>query len=129
MDGCFIFNNTLSVSETPFAWNALMERFRMNRALTIQETAHNVWETIRYGSYTDEALYFGTNAGAPTVYGPNGLRYYRGGYTYMVSIQDRTDLINSGLVDASYFTPCPGSFGYGPFGSGPYGGGTFGGEM
>lgn len=119
---CYLFNNTLSVSEAPFAWNALMERYRINRALTIQETAHNVWETVRYDSYTNELNYTGTGPGAPTVVQPNGLRYYRGGYTYQVSDQDRTDLINSGLVDASYFTFCSNGFGQGPFGSGPFGG-------
>ncbi len=101
------FDNTLSVSETPMAWNALMERFRISRALTIQETSHNVWETVRYESYTDELAYTGTNAGAPTVLQPNGLRHYRGGYTYVVSDQDRTDLINSGLVDSTYFRTYP----------------------
>lgn len=93
--------------EAPFAWNPLMERYRIARALSVVETSHDVFVTERYGSYTDEALYFGTTPGAPTVYGPNGLRYYRGGYQHIVSDQDKTDLINSGVVTAANFTPYP----------------------
>lgn len=98
----WLFTNP-TVSEAPFAWNALMERFRMDRAETIAETAPNVWEIFRYGSYTDELMYTGTGPGAPTVELPNGLRYYRGGYQHVVSDQDRTDLIASGLVTAANF--------------------------
>jgi hypothetical protein len=103
------FDNHLTVDETPFAWNALMERFRIPRALTIEETAHDVWTTVRYDSYTDELNYTGTGPGAPTVVQPNGLRHYRGGYTFVVSDQDKTDLIASGLVDSTYFTQVPGT--------------------
>lgn len=91
------------------AWNALMERFALQRCLTLEETSHNVWQTVRYESYTDELNYTGTSIGAPTVTPPNGLRHYRGGYIYVVSDQDRTDLIASGFVDASYFTAIPGT--------------------
>jgi len=95
---------TPTVSEAPFAWSPLMERYRMNRAETIAETSPDVWEIFRFGSYTDELAYTGTGPGAPTVLLPNGLRYYRGGYQHVVSDQDRTDLIASGLVDATNFT-------------------------
>lgn len=80
-----------------------MERYRMDRSETIAETSHDVWEIFRYGSYTDELMYTGTGPGAPTVELPNGLRYYRGGYQHIVSDQDRTDLIASGLVTADNF--------------------------
>jgi hypothetical protein len=122
---CFIFTNP-TVDQAPFAWNVLHERYRIPRAETIAETAHNVWEIFQFGSYTDELAYTGTGPGAPTVIQPNGLRYYRGGYEHMVTAQDMADLIASGLVTSSNFTPCPGSFGSGGFGSGPYGGGNFG---
>ena len=92
-----------TVSEAPFAWNPLMERYRMDRAETIEETSPLVFELIRYDSYTNELLYTGTGPGAPTVEQPNGLRYYRGGYEHIVSDQDRTDLINSGVVTAANF--------------------------
>jgi hypothetical protein len=99
----WLFTNP-TVDEAPFAWNALMERYRMDRAETITETSPDVWEIFRYGSYTDQLAYTGTGPGAPTVLFPNGLRYYRGGYEHIVSDQDRTDLINSGLVTAANFT-------------------------
>lgn len=96
--------DTPTVREAPFAWNPLMERFSMDRGVTIEETAPNQWITLRYDSYTNELNYTGTGPGAPTVVYPNGLRHYRGGYTHVVSDQDRTDLIASGLVTASNFT-------------------------
>lgn len=103
------FNQTIQVKETPMAWNALHERYSLQRCLTLEETAHNVWQTVRYESYTDEQAYFGSSVGAPTVVPPNGLRHYRGGYTFVVSDQDRTDLIASGFVDATFFVAIPGT--------------------
>lgn len=104
---------TPTVAEAPFAWNPLMERFRMDRALSVIETAPGVFTTNRYYAYTDEIgasnLPVNPNAGNTGFYPApaTGLRYYRGGYQHTVSDQDRTDLINSGVVDASNFTPAP----------------------
>lgn len=104
---------TPTVSEAPFAWNPLMERYRMDRALSVQEVSPGVFQTTRYSAYTDEIgatnLPVNPNAGdtdfwpAPSA----GLRYYRGGYQHLVSDQDRTDLIASGVVTSSNFTPAP----------------------
>lgn len=104
---------TPTVAEAPFAWSALMERFRMDRAISVQETAPGVFQTTRYSAYTDEIgasnLPPNPNANDTGFYpAPSaGLRFYRGGYQHLVSDQDRTDLINSGVVDASNFTPAP----------------------
>ena len=82
----------------------------MNRGLSVVETSTNVFATNRYYAYTDE---IGAENLPPnpneqdTAFWPApaaGLRYYRGGYRHVVSDQDRTDLINSGVVDASNFT-------------------------
>ena len=104
---------TPTVAEAPFAWSPLMERFRMDRALSVQETSPGVFATTRYDAYTNEIgatnLPVNPNAG-DTDFWPAasaGLRYYRGGYQHTVSDQDRTDLINSGVVDSSNFTPAP----------------------
>lgn len=119
---------TPTVSEAPFAWNPLMERYRMNRALSVQEVSPGVFATTRYSAYTDEigALNFPTNPNAgDTTFWPApsaGLRFYRGGYEWRVSSQDRADLIASGVVDASNFVPLPGQgFGQGGFGQGGFG--------
>lgn len=104
---------TPTVAEAPFAWSPLMERFRMDRAISVQETAPGVFQTTRYSAYTDEIgasnLPPNPNANDTDFYpAPSaGLRFYRGGYQHLVSDQDRTDLINSGVVDASNFTPAP----------------------
>lgn len=84
----------------------------MDRALTIEETSHNVWVSLRYDSYTNELNYTGTGPGAPTVVQPNGLRHYRGGYQWTVSDTDRSDLIaNAGSlgITAANFTAIPGT--------------------
>jgi hypothetical protein len=125
MSGCWLLTNP-TVSEAPFAWNPLMERYRIDRAETIVETSHNVFQLERYISYTVELQYTGTGPGAPTVEQPNGLRFYRGGYQHMVSDQDKADLIASGLVTSANFVPCPDAYGGGTYGGGVYGGGFFG---
>jgi len=119
---------TPTVAEAPFAWNPLMERFRMNRGISIQEVSPGVFQETRYGAYTDEIgainLPPNPNAGDTSFYpAPSaGLRYYRGGYQHTVSDQDRTDLIASGLVDSTNFTLLPNQgFGQGGFGEGGFG--------
>lgn len=119
---------TPTVREAPFAWNPLMERFSMNRGISVQEVSPGVFQTTRYSAYTDEIgainLPVNPNEGNTTFYpAPSaGLRYYRGGYRHLVSDQDRTDLINSGVVDSSNFTLVPlQGFGEGGFGEGGFG--------
>jgi hypothetical protein len=97
---------TPTVSEAPFAWSPLMERYRMNRAESVLEVSPNVFEIGRYESYTDVLNYTGTGPGAPTVIQPNGLRYYQGGYNYIVSSTDMAQLIagSSGAITSANFT-------------------------
>jgi len=122
------FFTTPTVAEAPFAWSPLMERFRMDRALSVQETSPGVFATTRYDAYTNEIgatnLPVNPNAG-DTDFWPAasaGLRYYRGGYAWQVSDQDKADLIASGVVNSSNFVIAPDQgFGQGGFGQGGFG--------
>lgn len=131
MATCFIFT-TPTVEEAPFAWNALMERFRMRRGISIIEVSPGQYEQVRYDAYTNEigAVNLPVNPNEQdTDFWPApqaGLHYFRGGYEHMVTAEVMNDIITSGAADASNFTPCPGTFGFGGFGDGPFGGGDFG---
>lgn len=119
---------TPTVAEAPFAWNPLMERFRINRALSVQEVSPGVYVTTRYGAYTDEigALNYPVNPNEQdTAFWPAqsaGLHYFRGGYEWLVSDQVKADLIASGVADNSNFVIAPNQgFGQGGFGEGGFG--------
>jgi len=89
--------NPNTVEEAPLAWEVPLDRFRMKRGISIGEIAPNVFQAARFWSYTDENAI--RNA---------GLRFYKGGYIWIVSDQDRTDLINGNVgVTAANFTPYP----------------------
>ncbi|MBW8827804.1 MAG: hypothetical protein JF603_15870 [Acidobacteria bacterium] len=127
---CWIFT-TPTVSEAPFAWNALMERFRIDRGVSVVEVSPHVYEQVRFDAYTNElgAVNLGPNPNAddPDFYPAprTGLHYFRGGYEWRVDDQVRSDIIASGAADASNFVLCPDqSFGYGEggYGDGEYGG-------
>lgn len=119
---------TPTVEENPFAWNPLMERYRMNRGVSIQEISPGVFEEVRYYAYTDEigAVNLPPNPNelnetfwpAPS----DGLRFYRGGYDHVVDDATKADLIASGVADNSNFSTPPGTYGFGGFGDGPFGG-------
>lgn len=103
---------TPTVAEAPFAWNPLMERFRMDRAISIVETSPGVYEQVRYDAYTNElgATNLPQNPNQDTDFWPAvraGLHYFRGGYEWIVDDQVRADIIASGVADASNFTPAP----------------------
>lgn len=85
---------TNSVPEAPFAWNPLMERYRLNRAVSTVEVTPGVYEETRYDSYTDERNTLEA-----------GLNYFRGGYEHTVDDTVRTNLINSGVATAANFVP------------------------
>ena len=104
---------TPTVAEAPFAWNPLMERFRMDRAVSVVETAPGVYEQTRYDAYTNEigAVNLPVNPNAnDTGFYPapaTGLHYFRGGYVHVVDDTVKANIIASGAADASNFTPAP----------------------
>lgn len=98
------------VREAPFAWNPLMERFSINRAISIVEISPGVYEQVRYDSYTNELG--ATNLPkVPTDPYPEpatGLHYFRGGYEWIVDDTTKANIIASNVgVDNSNFTPAP----------------------
>ncbi len=104
---------TNTVAEAPFAWSPLMERFRMDRALSVQEVSPGVYEETRYSAYTDEigAVNLPPNPNEQdTTFWPApsaGLHYFRGGYQHIVNDAVKADLIASGVATTSNFTPAP----------------------
>lgn len=104
---------TPTVAEAPFAWSALMERFRMDRGVSVVETSPGVYAQVRFDAYTNEigAVNLPPNPNElDTAFYPApraGLHYFRGGYEHIVDDQVRADIIASGAADASNFTPIP----------------------
>ncbi len=126
MAGCWIFT-TPTVEEAPFAWNALMERFRMRRGVSVVEVSPGVYEQVRYDAYTNEigAVNLPPNPNEnDTAFYPapsQGLHYFRGGYEHMVDDAVKAAIISSGVATEANFTPCADSFGGGGFGEGGFG--------
>jgi|ERR1044072_7033696 hypothetical protein len=119
---------TPTVAEAPFAWNPLMERFRMNRGISIVEVAPCEYEQVRYDAYTNEigAVNLPPNPNAnDTDFYPaprTGLHYFRGGYEHLVSTEVKNCIIASGVADESNFQLVAGEgFGEGGFGEGGFG--------
>lgn len=118
--------NTPTIREAPFAWNPLMERFSMDRGVSIQEVSPGVYEEIRYYAYTDElgAVNLPPNPNQNTNFWPapsTGLHFFRGGYDHLVDDQIKADLIASGVATESDFSIPPNAFGGGGFGEGGFG--------
>ena len=119
---------TPTVAEAPFAWNPLMERFRIDRAVSVVEVSPHVYEQVRYDAYTNEigAVNYPVNPNKDdTAFWPaarEGLHYFRGGYEWQVDDTVRADIIASGAADASNFQPLTAGFGDGGFGEGGFGG-------
>lgn len=101
---------TPTVAEAPFAWNPLMERFRMDRAISIVEVSAGEYEQVRYDSYTNEigAVNLPPNPNEQdTAFYPAvraGLHYFRGGYEHIVDDAVKADIIASGVATESNFT-------------------------
>lgn len=100
------------IREAPFAWNSLMERFSMDRGISIQEVSPGVYEQVRYDAYTQEigAENLPRNPnGTDTAFWPapsEGLNYFRGGYEWIVDDATKADLIASNIgIDNTNFTP------------------------
>lgn len=102
------------VAEAPFAWNPLMERYRMNRGVSIVETSPGVYEQTRYDAYTNE---IGAENLPPNPNEQNtsfwpapraGLNYFRGGYQHIVDDAVKAALIAANVgVTESNFTAAP----------------------
>jgi hypothetical protein len=88
-----------------------MERFRIDRGVSTFEVTPGVYEEVRYDAYTNEigAVNLPSNPNEnDTDFYPApraGLHYFRGGYEHVVDDAVKADLINSGVADASNFTP------------------------
>lgn len=104
---------TNTVREAPFAWNPLMERFSLDRGVSVQEVSPGVYEEIRYYAFTDEigAVNLPPNPNeldtgfypAPSA----GLHFFRGGYEHIVNDTVKADLIASGVATNANFSPAP----------------------
>lgn len=106
------FFTTPTVAEAPFAWNPLMERYRMDRAISIVEITPGVYEQVRYDAYTNEigAVNLPPNPNElDTAFYPApraGLHYFRGGYEHIVDDAVKASLIASDVgVTELNFTP------------------------
>lgn len=101
---------TNTVDEAPFAWNPLMERFRISRGISVKEVTPGQYVEVRYDAYTNELGAVNIPVNIPTndpTYWEQpslGLHYFRGGYEHIVDDQVRTDLISSGVATAANFT-------------------------
>jgi hypothetical protein len=105
--------NPPTVAEAPFAWSPLMERFRMDRGISVVEVSFGVYEQTRYYAYTDEIgavnLPVNPNENDTSFYPApgEGLHFFRGGYVHVVDDTVKNNIIASGAADASNFTPIP----------------------
>lgn len=123
----YIFT-TPTVAEAPFAWNPLMERFRMDRGVSVVEVSPCVYKQVRYDAYTNEigAVNLPPNPNAQdTDFWPApsaGLHYFRGGYEHVVDDAVKACIISSGAATEANFTAVPDQgFGEGGFGQGGFG--------
>lgn len=116
------------VAESPFAWNPLMERFRMDRGVSVVEVSPCVYQQVRFDAYTNEigAVNLPPNPNElDTAFYPApraGLHYFRGGYEHIVDDAVKACIIASGAADSSNFVLMPNQgFGEGGFGEGGFG--------
>jgi hypothetical protein len=87
-----------------------MERYSINRGVSVQEVSPHVYELVRYDSYTNElgAVNLPTVPTDPYPEPSLGLHYFRGGYEWIVDDTVKADLIASGIgIDNSNFVPAP----------------------
>lgn len=119
---------TPTIAESPFAWNPLMERYRMDRAISLVEVSPCQYEQVRYDAYTNElgALNLPDAHVADPDFWPQpatGLHYFRGGYEWIVDDATKACLISSdvGVTEANFTIAPNQGFGQGGFGEGGFG--------
>lgn len=100
------FTTPVEEDEEPFAWNRLMERYGMDRGITVHQTAPGPnYQLKRFGAYTDENGSANLPINQPGTT-PTGLNTFRGGYQWVVDDATKADLINSGIgITNANFTP------------------------
>lgn len=86
------------VAEGPLAWEVPLDRYKMDRGISIGEILPGVFEAQRFWSYTDQNDII--NAGR---------QFYQGGHVYVVDDTVRAQLIAAPDigVTAANFTPYP----------------------
>ena len=98
---------TNTVAEGPVAWNPLHERYRLDRAISVQEVSPGVYAEVRYTAYTDENG--SENLPRDTAYQSQEfyktLNFFRGGYEHIVNDTVKAELIASGVATTANFTP------------------------
>jgi hypothetical protein len=97
------------VTEAPMAWNPLHERYRMDRGVTVHQTAPGPnYTTTRYDAYTNELGAANLPVSTDHQFPETGLNVFRGGYDWIVNDATKADLINSGIgITNANFTPAP----------------------
>lgn len=97
------------VTETPMAWNVLHERYRMDRGVTVHQTAPGPnYTTVRYDAYTNELGAANLPVSTDHQFPETGLNVFRGGYDWIVNDTTKADLINSGIgITNANFTLAP----------------------
>ena len=104
---------TNTVAEAPFAWNPLMERYRIDRAVSTVEISPGLYEEVRYDAYTSTigAVNLPTNPNEQdTDFYPSeraGLHYFQGGHEHIVDDTVKANLIASGVADTTNFVLLP----------------------
>jgi len=81
---------TPAIAEGPASWeNRLFLRIKLNRGVSLLEGPPGTFRTVRFPTQDEIA------ASQP--------RFYMGGHEYLVSDQDKADLIASGVVSDANF--------------------------
>lgn len=88
----WLYTNNV-VAEAPFAWSPLMERYKLNRAISTFEISPGIYQETRFDSYTDERDIL-----------ESGLHYFRGGYEHYVDDAVKDSLLNSNVATEANFT-------------------------
>jgi hypothetical protein len=86
------------------AYNSLMIRYRINRAISLVEISAGVYQQVRYDAYTNELGAVNLPKPFPQGDTQTGLHYFRGGYEWLVDDATKANLINSnvGVTESNF---------------------------